>query len=79
MACLPEHQNENARDRIGKGPWYNAKGVMVAKDVADLHSDNNKLSKENSLTEKGEVVNGRGDNPEPARHSDRVRSLMAPR
>ena len=53
----------NARDRIGKGPWYNVKGVMVAKDVADLHSDNNKLSKENSLTEKGEVVNGRGDKP----------------
>jgi hypothetical protein len=53
----------NAKDRIGKGPWYNAKGVMVAKDVADLHSDNNKLSKENSLTEKGTVVNGRGDKP----------------
>jgi hypothetical protein len=53
----------NAKDRIGSGPWYNAKGVMVAQNVADLHSDNNKLSKENSLTEKGEVVNGRGDNP----------------
>ena len=53
----------NARDRIGKGPWYNAKGVMVAKDVADLHSDSNKLGKENSITEKGEVVNGRGDTP----------------
>src|SRR3954447_403721 len=53
----------NARDRIGKGPWYNAKGVMVAKDVEDLHSANNKLSKENSITEKGEVVNGRGDTP----------------
>jgi hypothetical protein len=53
----------NARDRIGKGPWYNAKGVMVAKDVADLHSDNNKLGKENSLTEKGQMVNGRGDKP----------------
>jgi hypothetical protein len=53
----------NARDRIGKGPWYNAKGVMVAKDVADLHSENNKLGKENSLSEKGEVVNGRGDKP----------------
>jgi hypothetical protein len=56
-------KTENAKDRIGKGPWYNAKGVMVAKDVADLHSDNNKLSKENSITEKGEVVNGRGDTP----------------
>jgi hypothetical protein len=53
----------NARDRIGKGPWKNAKGVVVANDVDDLHSDNNKLSKENSLTEKGEVVNGRGDQP----------------
>ncbi len=53
----------NARDRIGKGPWYNAKGVKVADDVADLHSDNNKLSKENSLTETGDAVNGRGDTP----------------
>ena len=53
----------NARDRIGKGPWYNAKGVKVADNVDDLHSDNNKLSKENSLTERGAVVNGRGDTP----------------
>lgn len=53
----------NARDRIGSGPWYNAKGVRVAMNVDDLHSDNNKLSKENSLTEKGEMVNGRGDSP----------------
>ena len=53
----------NARDRIGKGPWYNAKGVRVADDVADLHSDKNKLGKQTSLTEKGEVVNGRGDTP----------------
>lgn len=53
----------NARDRIGKGPWKNAKGVVVATDVANLHSDGNKLSKENSLTEKGEVVSGRGDQP----------------
>jgi hypothetical protein len=53
----------NARDRIGPGPWHNAKGVMVARNVDDLHSDNNKLSKENSITEKGAVVNGRGDSP----------------
>jgi len=53
----------NARDRIGAGPWYNAKGVQVAANVADLHSDNNKLGKENSLTEKGAMVNGRGDTP----------------
>jgi hypothetical protein len=53
----------HARDRIGKGPWKNAKGVVVATSVDDLHSDNNKLSKENSLTEKGAIVNGRGDTP----------------
>ena len=54
---------EHAKDRIGSGPWFNAKGVQVASSVADLHSDNNKLSKDNSLTEKGAVVNGRGDKP----------------
>ncbi len=53
----------NARDRIGDGPWYNAKGVKIADNVNDLHSDNASLSKEHSLTEKGEVVNGRGDKP----------------
>ncbi len=53
----------NARDRIGRGPWFNAKGVKVAENVADLHSDNNKLTKQNSLTETGTVVNGRGDQP----------------
>ena len=53
----------NARDRIGKGPWTNAKGVQVATSVADLHSENNRLGKENSLTEKGAMVNGRGDTP----------------
>jgi hypothetical protein len=53
----------NAKDRIGTGPWHNVKGVVVAQNVADLHSDNNKLSKENSLTEKGQPVNGRGDQP----------------
>jgi hypothetical protein len=53
----------NARDRIGKGPWMNAKGVVVATSVADLHSANNKLTKDNNLSEKGEVINGRGDKP----------------
>jgi hypothetical protein len=53
----------NARDRIGNGPWKNAKGVTVANNVDDLHSDNNKLNKENSLTEKGEPVKGVGDQP----------------
>lgn len=53
----------NARDRIGQGPWFNAKGVKMAESVADLHSDANKLSKANSVNEKGEVVSGRGDRP----------------
>jgi hypothetical protein len=52
----------NARDRIGKGPWQNAKGVEIAKDVAELHSAN-KINKETALTEKGEMVNGYGDQP----------------
>jgi hypothetical protein len=52
----------NARDRIGQGPWQNAKGVVVAKSVADLHGQNN-ITKQTALTEKGEVVNGRGDTP----------------
>ena len=54
---------ENARDRIGDGPWYNYAGTMVARDVGDLHSESNLLGKENSLTERGEQVNGRGDSP----------------
>jgi hypothetical protein len=53
----------NARERIGKGPWHNAKGVMVAKSVEDLHSDKNNLSKQNSLNEKGEMIPGGGDKP----------------
>src|SRR5690242_20338499 len=53
----------NARDRIGKGPWQNAKGVVVAKDVADLHGANNNLTKQTALNDKGEVNNGRGDTP----------------
>jgi len=52
----------NARDRIGRGPWTNAKGVVIAKDVAELHGTNN-LTKQTALTEKGDVVNGRGDTP----------------
>jgi hypothetical protein len=53
----------DARDRIGAGPWYNAKGVKVADDVAALHSDANGINKDTGLTEKGEVVKGRGDTP----------------
>jgi len=54
---------ENARDRIGKGPWRNAKGVVVAKNVAELHSGKAQINKDNALNEKGEKVNGRGDTP----------------
>src|SRR6201995_3915277 len=53
----------NAKDRIGKGPWQNVKGVVIAKDVADLHSANNNLTKQTALSEKGDVNNGRGDTP----------------
>jgi len=56
----------DARDRIGQGPRYNAKGVEVAKNVDDLHSDSNHLTKDTVLNEKGEVVKGRSD--EPNRH-----------
>jgi hypothetical protein len=52
----------NARDRIGEGPWQNAEGVVVARDLEELHGGNN-LSKETALSERGEVVNGRGDSP----------------
>jgi hypothetical protein len=60
----------NARDRIGSGPWYNAKGEKVANGLADLHGDTldlarlgNNLVKQSALTEKGMMVNGRGDTP----------------
>ena len=52
----------NARDRIGKGPWTNSKGVVIAKDAAELHGTNN-VNKETSLNEKGEVISGFGDTP----------------
>jgi hypothetical protein len=52
----------NARDRIGKGPWINAKGATIAKDVAELHGTNG-LTKQTALSEKGEVINGRDDTP----------------
>ena len=52
----------NARDRIGQGPWQNANGVVIARDVDELHGDNN-LTKDTALTEQGDVVNGRGDTP----------------
>jgi hypothetical protein len=52
----------NARDRIGAGPWRNAQGVVVARDIDELHGSNN-LTKETALTEEGDVVNGGGDDP----------------
>src|SRR5579864_2489335 len=62
----------NARDRIGQGPWHNAKGVMIAKGLADLHGDTlelarlgNIVTKLSALTEKGEIVPGLNDNPDP--------------
>ncbi len=60
----------NARDRIGAGPWHNAKGTMVARDLAHLHGDTldlarlgNLFTKNNVITEKGDLVNGVGDKP----------------
>ena len=54
---------ENARERIGKGPWHNAKGVMVARNVNDLHSEKTNVTKETALDEKGQPIKGRGDTP----------------
>ena len=67
-AYLSAHATEemaaiDARDRIGFGPWYNAKGVEVASTLNALHSDFMALGKENSLDENGNTVNGRGDSP----------------
>ena len=53
----------NARDRIGRGPWHNAKGVLIARNVAQLHSDSANLTKQTILTQRGDTVNGRGDTP----------------
>jgi hypothetical protein len=53
----------NARDRIGTGPWQNAKGVVIARSVEDLHSPNNNLNKQTALDERGRLVNGRTEKP----------------
>lgn len=53
----------HARDRIGSGPWYNAKGVRIARNVEDLHSARNNVNKETALDEKGRMVNGRTEKP----------------
>ncbi len=53
----------HARDRIGTGPWFNAKGVRIARDVADLHGPGNNLNKETALDERGNLLKGSGDQP----------------
>jgi hypothetical protein len=53
----------NARDRVGAGPWHNAKGVLIASNVDELHSAKNNVTKATALSEKGELINGRGDTP----------------
>lgn len=53
----------NAKDRIGNGPWFNAKGVQIASNLFDLHSNNNKINKEAGLDERGMPVKGRVDTP----------------
>lgn len=53
----------SARDRIGKGPWYNAKGVLIANNLTELHLYNKTILKETALDENGKLVNGRGDKP----------------
>jgi hypothetical protein len=62
QGSTPGVQGTHARDRIGNGPWYNAKGVLVAANLEQLHNGN-KLSKETALDEKGNAVKGRGDQP----------------
>jgi hypothetical protein len=62
-AALDDANAVHARERIGSGPWYNAKGVMIARDVDELHSANVNVTKETALDERGEMVQGRGDSP----------------
>ena len=61
-ATTPAVASVNARDRIGAGPWFNAKGSLIARDVTHLHNGN-LISKDTALDEKGSVVKGRGDTP----------------
>ena len=62
----------HARDRIGAGPWNNAKGVTIANSVEELHSAKNNVTKETALDEKGQPVNDRSREAQQARHPDRV-------
>jgi hypothetical protein len=63
QAGAPGQPQVHARDRIGAGPWYNARGVVIAWNVDDLHEDRNNVRKPTALNEKGEEVNGVGDQP----------------
>ena len=62
-AALNDPNFVNARDRIGTGPWHNAKGVMISRSVEDLHSPSNNVTKQTALDEKGNLVNGRTEKP----------------
>jgi hypothetical protein len=62
-SSLSDPKFVNARDRIGTGPWQNVKGVVVARNVDDLHSPSNNVTKETALDEKGQPVNGRTEKP----------------
>jgi hypothetical protein len=62
-SALNDPKVVHARDRIGAGPWYNAKGVRIARNVEDLHSAKNNLNKQTALDEKGQMVNGRTEKP----------------
>jgi hypothetical protein len=62
-ASFPDTNVVHARDRIGNGPWFNAKGVLIASNVEELHSAKNNITKETALTEKGDIVSGIGDTP----------------
>jgi len=62
-SSLTDPKFVNARDRIGTGPWQNAKGVVIARNVEELHSDRNNVTKETALDERGRIVNGRTEKP----------------
>ena len=62
-SALNDPKVVHARDRIGSGPWYNAKGVMIANNVDDLHSASNNLNRQTALDEKGGLVNSRAEKP----------------
>ncbi len=61
VAATDQHEAVNARDRIGNGPWHNARGVLIANNVADLHGDGNHINMQTARNEKGEVVRGPHD------------------